>query len=255
MVEQVQEAQRREFFRINSRDSHPGTDDLGGPNMAFYKNQGNVHGIFLMEGYNPLRLKRQLVNRKEKTLDILNIKYAIKVDEKKRSMGFIERFGYFPRCRMMYDYVVEPDENKILPTLYNDTFNHKTTLVLEKKPGFEPTPQASADSGAACRIVSYSINSIKMEVNTERDGLLVLSEIYYPEWKARVDNAPAPIYRADYALRAIPVKKGSHKVTCYYDPRALKKGSKISLASLILTIAMGIMGWVRRKKELNARVG
>jgi hypothetical protein len=251
-VKQVQEAQAREFFRINSRDSHPGTDDLGGQHMLFYKNQGNVHRIFLMEGYNPLRLKRQLVNRKEKTLDILNIKYAIQTDEKTRSMGFVERPECFPRCRMVYNYVIEKDENKILPTLYGDSFNHKSTVVLEEKPDFEPAPRASPDSGASCRIVKYSINAISMEVTTDRDGLLVLSEIYYPEWKATIDNAPAPIYRADYALRAIPVKKGAHQITCVYDPQALKKGLNISLASFALTIAFGTAGFVRRKKKSTA---
>jgi hypothetical protein len=254
-VAQVQEAQQHEFFRINSRDSRPGTDDLGGSHMAFYKNQGNVHRIFLMEGYNPLRLKRQLVNRKEKTLDILNIKYSLQVDEQKGSMGFVERQSYFPRCRMVHDYTIEGDEDKILPTLYSDSFDHKRTVVLEEDPGFKPAPRDSgkdsSDDGGVCRIVSYSINSISMDVAAGRDGLLVLSEIFYPEWKATVDNAAAPLLRADYALRAIPVKKGNHRVTCFYDARALRKGLLISLASLALTIALGAMGFFREKKKID----
>jgi hypothetical protein len=247
LVTQVQELQRAEFFRINSRDSRPGTDDLGGSHMALYKNQGNVQRLFLMEGYNPLRLKRQLVDRKEKTLDILNIKYAVRVDEGKGTVGFVQREGYFPRCRMVYDYIIERDEAKILPALQSDSFNHRTTVVLEDDPGIQPL-KGSADTGNSCRIVSYSNNSISLEVTTQNDGLLVLSEIFYPEWKATVDKMDAPLLRADYALRAIPVKKGKHAVRCYYDARALRKGLFISLAALALTIGLGALGLAGKKK-------
>ncbi|HAJ80685.1 MAG TPA: hypothetical protein DCO75_13050, partial [Fibrobacteres bacterium] len=250
-IEDIQRMQNQEFFRINSRDSHPGTDDLGGSHMAFNKNQGNVQRLFLMEGYNPLRLKRQLVNRKEKTLDILNIKYALQVDEQKRSMGFVERNGFCPRCRMVYDYKVEADENKILPDLYSDSFNHKTGVILEEKPYFEASAETIADSSWNCRIVSYSLNSITIDVQTPRTGLLILSEIHYPEWKAKVDGAGVPLYRADYALRAIPVNPGRHNVTCYYDPETFRKGLHISLVALALTIALVFTGFaIQRKKPL-----
>jgi len=93
--------------------------------MVFFKNQGSVNRIFLMEGYNPLRLKRELVDRKEKTLDILNVKYTVRVDERSRSMGLFLRPAYFPRCRMVHDFVVEPQEDNILPRLYAPSFDHR----------------------------------------------------------------------------------------------------------------------------------
>jgi hypothetical protein len=251
-IEDLKARQSLEFFRTNSRDSRPGTDDLGGPNMIFLKNQGSVHGIFLMEGYNPLRLKRELANRKEKTLDILNVKYSINVDEKNRTMGFFERPGYFPRCRMVYDVVVEPNGDAILPKLYAPTFNHKKTVLLEEKPALNISMPDSAVSAADnCRITAYSLNKIDMEVTAGADGLLVLSEIHYPEWKAMVDGKDAPLYRADYALRAIPVSKGFHRVSCYYSASAFGKGLGISAGALVLTIALGVIGLIRRKKDGN----
>jgi hypothetical protein len=249
-IEELQAQQSREFFRTNSRDSHPGTEDLGGPNMVFLKNQGSVHRLFLMEGYNPLRLKREFVDRKEKTLDILNVKYTIKVDEKNRSMGLYLRPAYFPRCRIAHDYVVEPNEDSILPRLYGPLFDHQKTVVLEEKPALDifaaDTASRALDS---CRITSYSLNKIEMDVTAGSNGLLVLSEIYYPEWKAVVDGKDTPLYRADYALRAIPVSKGQHHVTCYYDAQSYRKGLHISLAAFGLTLCMGGVGLVRRRKN------
>jgi Bacterial membrane protein YfhO len=239
-VEQLQQMRQSEFFRINSRDSNPRTDDLGGPNMVFRKNQGSVHRLFLMEGYNPLRLKRQLVNRKERTLDILNVRYSIAVDPRNGSMGLAPRPSYFPRCRMVYDYAVQSDENMILPELYDSGFDYRKSVVLEEKPS--PAPDTgSNDTSWTCRITNYSLNSMEMDVTTQKSGLLVLSEIYYPSWKARVDGKSAPLYRADYALRAIPVEKGEHKVSCYFSTDVFHKGLMLSLVSLFITLVLG--GW------------
>ncbi len=239
-VEQLLETGKTEYFRINSRNSNPGTDDLGGPYMAFHKNQGSVHRLFLMEGYNPLRLKRQLVNRKERTLDILNVKYTITMDEQSRVMGLSERPAYFPRCRMVYGYTIEKIEDAILPRLYDPSFDYKKSVVLEEQPALA-VDTGAADTAWSATITSYSLNKINVDVTTAANGLLVLSEIHYPSWKATIDGNPAPLYRADYALRAIPVEKGHHTVSCYFSEGVFKKGLLLSLLSLAITL--GLAGW------------
>jgi hypothetical protein len=248
-VEQLQQMGQTEFFRINSRDSNPGTDDLGGPNMAFRKNQGSVHRLFLMEGYNPLRLKRQLVNRKEKTLDILNVKFAINVDPVRGTMGLAQRPGYFPRCRMVYDYVVQPDESKILPLMYDSSFDCKKTVVLEEKPAMA-LDTGVADTSWSCRITNYTLNSIDIDVTTRKNGLLVLSEIYYPSWRAVVDGKSTQLLRADYALRAIPLEKGTHRVACSFSTEVFRKGLLLSCVSLTIALGLGWIGFLKRRKNV-----
>jgi hypothetical protein len=246
-VRQLQDMEATEYFRINARSSNPGTDDLGGQYMAFRKNQGSVHRLFLMEGYNPLRLKRQLVNRKERTLDILNVKFKIAVDEQRQTMSLALHPTYFPRCRMVYDYAVETNETGILPRLYDPLFDHKKSVVLEEKPALAMDAGA-ADTAWNCRITGYTLNKIDMEVTSAKNGLLVLSEIHYPSWKALVDGRPAPVYRADYALRAIPVEKGSHKVSCYFSEEVFRKGLLLSVLSLVITLGLGGLGLWRERR-------
>ena len=246
-VAQLQEMGKTEYFRINSRTSYPGTDDLGGQYMAFRKNQGSVHRLFLMEGYNPLRLKRQLVNRKERTLDILNVKYGVTVDEQSHAIGLMERPFYFPRCRMVYGYDIVTNPDSILSRLYTQSFDYKKSVVLEEKPGLA-MDTLGADSSWRCGITHYSLNNIDMDVSTPQNGLLVLSEIHYPSWKALVDGKPAPVLRADYALRAIPVEKGSHKVSCYFSEDVFRKGLMLSLLSLAITVGLGGFGFWRERR-------
>ncbi len=87
-----------------------------------------------------------------------------------------------------------------------------------------------------------------MSVNTPTNQLLMLSEVYYPGWRATIDGAPTPILRADYALRAVTVPAGSHQIEMIYDPWSIKVGIGVSLATLLLT-AFGTMFliWKERK--------
>jgi hypothetical protein len=247
VVRQLQQQLEHEFFRINSRSSRPGTTDLGGRHMIFQKNQGSVHKLFLMEGYNPLRLKRQLIDRRKKALDILNVKYAIIVDEQTGRMGFGLNEGYFPRARMVYDYRVIADEETILQAMWNDNFNHAQTVILEQEAGVKKCETCDSVPWKA-EITSYNYNEIKIDVTTERDGFLVLSEIHYPCWQASVDGKAATLHRADYALRAIEVPAGSHEVRCYYKSAAFARGAYISIFCLLVTAALCVYSMRAVKK-------
>ncbi|MBD3393761.1 MAG: YfhO family protein [Chitinivibrionales bacterium] len=247
VVRQLTEQLEEEFFRINSRDSRPGTTDLGGRNMIFEKNQGSVHELFLMEGYNPLRLKRQLLSRSAKGLDILNVKYTIHVDHAAGRMGFALNENYLPRARVVYDYRVVPEEDRILSTMWREDFDHVNSIVLEQEPGLPPSGAHDAAAGAA-RIIEYGLNAMTIEVTTPRDGFLVLSEIHYPCWKAVVDGRPTPLHRADYALRAVEVPEGTHTVRCYYESRAFQTGARISLVCL-LALAVILVAAARRNRQ------
>ncbi|HMD69610.1 MAG TPA: hypothetical protein VKF42_12065, partial [Chitinivibrionales bacterium] len=243
-IQQLQDMEKTEYFRINSRNSNPGTDDLGGPAMVFRKNQGSVHRLFLIEGYNPLRLRRELVDRRDRTLDILNVGLKIAVDDRGQ-MSLVAHPTYFPRCRMVYNYIVEPEEERILPLLYSPGFDHRKSVILEERPA-AAIDTVQEDTAWKCRIVNYTLNRIDLDVSTARSGLLVLSEIHYPSWKATVDDRPAPLYRADFALRAIPVGQGHHTVSCIFSREVFNRGLFVSLLSLMLSLALGVWGLLRR---------
>jgi hypothetical protein len=252
LVRELQAQGSKELFRINMRDSKPGTDDAGGRNLIFHKNQGSVHRLFLMEGYNPLRLKRKFLNRKQTTLDILNVKYRIQVDSAAGRLGLASNPTCLPRARMVYRYEVAPDssEEKVFGRLYDGSFDHVRSVLLEETPQFEAP---ASDSGAvwSAKVTGYRLNRIDVDVQTDRPGLLVLSEIFYPAWRAFVDGAATPTYRADYALRAVPVGAGRHAVTCRFVSDSFTKGLIVSLLASALTVmvaAAGVWQWRRRRR-------
>ncbi len=68
-------------------------------------------------------------------------------------------------------------------------------------------------------------------------GLLVFSETWAPGWQARLDGAPVPVYRADYALLGLDLPAGEHIVELEYDPLGWRIGWPLMLAGAVALAA------------------
>ena len=63
--------------------------------------------------------------------------------------------------------------------------------------------------------------------------MLVLTDNYYPGWKAYLNGEPMDLFAADYVFRAVLVPPGEHRVSFRYEPEPLKKGLWISFCFLL----------------------
>jgi hypothetical protein len=111
----------------------------------------------------------------------------------------------------------------------------------------EPPAPADGRQGLSQRveIISESNNGLGLQVKAAENALLVLSDTYYPGWKAFVDGKETKIYRADYTFRAIPLNAGTHRVEFVYDPMSIKLGAGVTLLGILGCIGMG---WVARRR-------
>ena len=98
-----------------------------------------------------------------------------------------------------------------------------------------------ATGSSNVEITEYRDNQVKLQVETESPGLLVLGDTYYPGWKAYVDGEKTPIYPTDVALRSVYLEPGEHEVKFVYSPGSFKVGALVSVLSLL---ALGVYaGW------------
>ena len=94
-------------------------------------------------------------------------------------------------------------------------------------------PAASAELGTV-ELLSWSPNEIRLRTVASRPAALVITETYWPDWKASVDGQPQPLVRADGLFRAVPVPAGSHEVRMKIVPSLLYAGAALSLGGLLL---------------------
>jgi hypothetical protein len=128
------------------------------------------------------------------------------------------------------------------------------TVILEPTashslpPDAPDAPPAAAD--AKIEIVSWEKDCIELEVTTSVGGFVVIGDNYHPGWKATVDGQESEIYRANYIMRAVPVKRGRHRIEMVFRPKMALAGFYMTAAGWpLLLVCWGATILFARKKH------
>ena len=122
---------------------------------------------------------------------------------------------------------------------------------------FETILKASNAQGNVSQVelVSYAPNKLKYNVSSEKGGVVVFSEIYYPGWTATIDGQKAELGRVNYILRALNVEKGKHTIELTFDPQSVHTTETIATVSFaVLLILIALIAFLEYKKRKNSNV-
>ena len=86
---------------------------------------------------------------------------------------------------------------------------------------------------------SERYDRVPVHIEETRPGVLILSDAWYPGWKATVDGAEALVFPVDGLFRGVQVGEGTHDVVFYFDSDSFKLGRLISIGGAIVT-ALGM---------------
>ncbi len=122
---------------------------------------------------------------------------------------------------------------------------------------FETILKASNAQGNVSQVelVSYAPNKLKYNVSSEKGGVVVFSEIYYPGWTATIDGQKAELGRVNYILRALNVEKGKHTIELAFDPQSVHTTETIATVSFaVLLLLIVLIAFLEYKKRKNSNV-
>jgi len=166
-----------------------------------------------------------------------------------------ENLTALPRAFPIYRYTIIEDQDRIVRTLSDTTFDYRSTLIFEEMP--ENAPQEYPDSLSfpvvAARVYDAENTSFKVDVEMLAGGYLFLSENYYSAWKAYEDGALLPTLRADLTLRAIPLSQGKHTVECRFENPVYSGAALVSGVTMVLTV-LGLIALIVvevRRRRIN----
>jgi uncharacterized membrane protein YfhO len=64
--------------------------------------------------------------------------------------------------------------------------------------------------------------------------MVILTDAWYPGWRARVDGRPARIHEAYAAVRGVVVEGGAHRVEFVYRPGSVMAGGALTALGCLL---------------------
>ena len=152
--------------------------------------------------------------------------------------------GLMPRAWVVPRVARAPiDEDAAAHILIDDRFDPARVAIVAGAP-----PRIPVDSSpGTIRIVDHDDQSLTMTASSP--GLAVLSDTWYPRWRATVDGKPARVLRVDECMRGVVVPRAGAVIRMWYDDDHLPIWTSISLLVSIacLVFSRGPMRLPRRR--------
>lgn len=181
-------------------------------------------------------------------LNMLNAKYFILPLQNNQTVPLQNPYA-FGNAWMIDRISYVDNANAELDALAHIDLKHEA--VADKR--FQSVLGQSQPQGNVAKAVltKYAPDQLTYSLETDKGGILVFSEVYYPEWTATVDGHPVEVGRVNYLLRAIHVKPGHHEVVLSFFPQSVQRTELVAYIAyaLLVLLTIGLIFWNRKSKK------
>jgi hypothetical protein len=149
---------------------------------------------------------------------------------------------------LMRDPAFDPSRNVLL---IEEGVRTRQRCTAEAPP---PGSDSANDTDEWVRLTRVREDRVIIDVQASSEGYVVLSDSWYPGWKATVQRLDYPaeaadidVLQADLLFRAVPIAAGQYRVTLSYAAHSLAVGTSIGVIGTI-GLWLYVVLWVRRRK-------
>ena len=134
-------------------------------------------------------------------------------------------------------HAIPVDSEKVLSEEEMPEFDRRAAVLVESDQtaeltgdfGIRDTATEPDPANGSVKITGYRRNEVSLEVDTDRNSIVVLHDIFYPGWEVTVDGKPARVLRTNLLFRGVEVPAGHHRVEFHFRP--LSVANLVSAAS------------------------
>lgn len=141
-----------------------------------------------------------------------------------------------PRAYLVTNIVRSDIREDVFTKLLSEPFeiNNSAILTIDKKsPELKCSLPSSNQSMRSKVTLVDSQNEVRITTDTNRDGILVLTDTFFPGWQAFIDRKLTPIGRANWAFRAICLPSGHHEIIFRFWPQSFTLGLVAAILGLV----------------------
>jgi hypothetical protein len=228
-------------FNMNYPDKcmSAGLDAIWGYDPIIPKRYAEL--VFYSQGKDPDKAGQQITFEKIPRLySMLRLTYLLQPEDD--SLRYRQLADPMPRLKLISRYRVVAGRDRILADMTAASSDFGSEVLLESEPRVSPD---STGPPGTVRLVDASTDRLEIEADLERNSILLITDGYAGGWRVRaLSPGPQDSYQvmpADYALRAVPLKAGSHHFVVEYSPGAFRIGRVISAGSWLVFLGVAVV--------------
>jgi hypothetical protein len=232
------------LFRVDFRDDY------------YPRNSGEVFKLETINGYGATSLKQFYHFQAEAypagnvVTDMMNVRYVVSQKGLDLPVAFqgehakvYENPGFLPRAWLAAHIEVKKDFNEMVPLLRVPSFDPYRIAYVEQPLGDlralipqapladQPASASPSDRGTAV-FTRESPNRFRVETHSRMPKLLVVSQNWYPGWKARINGQLRTVERVNGTLIGVQVDAGASQVEFVYWPTGFFWALGMTVAAL-----------------------
>ena len=152
---------------------------------------------------------------------------------------------------------VKVPDPSALATLQNPQFDVRTAMLVDPSSTFptQPVPTSPpAPSDVAVHATTWTPGHIVLTLDkpAPTNASLVVSENFYPGWRATVDGKATTVERADYVLMGVVLPAGAKHVELTFTSPRYQTGKLVTLISLASGLVWMLAGVVAVRRRLKS---
>lgn len=225
-----------------------------------WPNIGDLYGVQLTEGTTATELRDYYRFRRAvpRFWDFMNVRYFVRMGSagqpdpvySDQHWKVYENRSCLPRAWVVHQAVVEPSEDSVFGRLRDPGFDPLQIALVADNLGenLEPAVEGLQEE---VRFESYRPNRLELRVQAGSRGLLVLSEMFFPGWKATVNGRVSPIHKTDGLLRGIVIPDGESRVILQYAPISIMIGAILTFLAPLATLTIAFISMGRKSPGIT----
>jgi hypothetical protein len=184
---------------------------------------------------------------------MLRCRYAFDANNKPQRIA-----GDLPHALLVHNYRILKNRDEIFKTIADPKFDPAREVILESAPLNVPSNKQNVATQSFARVKVLDTDTLEIEAQTTAPAILLITDSYSVGWKATALPGSVQqeysIQPANYVLRAIPLKAGTHHIRLEYLPSAFVIGKWISIAAWLVFGVLCALVLVRRRALTHAAV-
>ena len=167
---------------------------------------------------------------------------------------YLYRVNADNRYSWLTPVAVKAPDDQVLATILNPRFDVKRAALFDTSanvtvsPGVQTLPPPLT---VETSVRHYEPGKVQIDLSAPapQGSSLVVSENYYPGWKATVDGKAARIGRADYTLIGVELPQGARSIELLFTSPSYERGKTITWLAIAIGILMlGVGVWRDRRR-------